>query len=180
VNEYTKSDAMIKYQTIVDDLRGRGIAIPLHFTYHHWNYGLSLNVLPNDPLKKTSCGRHFYVMQDTNDPVMNPSETWLEYCQRIGIESDMQNVFTGTSNVWFGPALRANKTIICTEIGASWNWEYSRYNVAWCMRFLEYCQQYNVSATMFRIGSYFGGNHGDKPTYYTLAQSYFGRPFFIA
>jgi hypothetical protein len=177
VNEYTLSDAVSKYQNIVDYLRSNNITLPLHFTYHHWNYNLQL-IPPNDPLGKTTCGRHFYVMQDTNDLPMNDGESWLDYCGRVGIESDLQSKFTGSSNQWFGPSLRAGRRIICTEIGASWNWKYTRYNVAWCMRFLEYCKMYSVGVTMFRLGYYSGGPEGDKSIYEQKARDYFGREFY--
>jgi len=172
-NEYDKSDAMTKYQNIVTYLRSNGITLRLHFNY--WWGTVGKLVPPTDPLKKVSIGHHVYGDKDSDNTAMRTGETWVAYCTRLGIESIMKKYFTSSETTWFGYALSKGYKVLLTECGGSHYDRFSRYDVAFVMRLMEYCKKYNVGISVFRIG-----DESMRSQFLSYAQTWFKRSFYPA
>ena len=174
INEYVLSDAYAKYQRLAKYLRNAGVKLPLHFNYMWGSVG-ELRPL-SDPLNKVSIGHHVYGDKDNEWRLPYSGESWVSYCNRVGLESRMIKMFaTPSYRVWFAYPLSQGRSVMCTEIGASNHYVYSPYNIAFVMRFLEYAKKYGVGVAVFRIG-----DGGDMATYEQKAEQYFGRSFYSA
>jgi aryl-phospho-beta-D-glucosidase BglC (GH1 family) len=171
VNEYKLSDALKKFQTIVNTLRSSGIILPLHFNYMWESVGALTP--PKDTLNKVSIGHHIYGDHNTDASYMKSGETWVQYCTRIGLEARMKKMFTSTDHTWFGYALSQGTKVLITEIGGSNKEVMTPYNVAFVMRALEYAKMYGVNIVGFRTGEL-----SNLQTYESKAQQYFQRPLF--
>jgi aryl-phospho-beta-D-glucosidase BglC (GH1 family) len=172
VNEYKLSDAKTKFQTIVTDLRNRGITLPLHFNYM-WGSTVGVLTPPKDPLNKVSIGHHIYADHDYDNSQMRSGETWVAYCTRLGIEDRMKRMFTSTTTTWFGYALSHGTKVLLTEVGGGHEGQISLYNVAFVIRTFEYAKKYGVGIIGFRVGDI-----SFLSTYKSYAQKYFGRSLY--
>jgi hypothetical protein len=81
---------------------------------------------------------------------------------------------TPSDRVWFAYQLSQGRSVMCTEVGASNQYNYSPFNIAFVMRFLEYAKKYGVGVAVFRVG-----DGGDMAIYEQKANEYFGRSFYI-